>query len=222
MPLRAHPHIASPGLFTTRGPYHFPRVQGVCGGDADGRGQGSRLKASLLFLRFAQKKTTPAEVSVLGAHLPASRGGRGSAILPCPHPARGLRRLTALPWASDAGIARHMSSDSGNGLSHQHLEFLGGMGWVPGGAWRGWPSACPCQQYLQAVFPHPAVPYLPTEGPTGPVPRQLFLVVATCVSPWHPVSSLLVSGQLLEATCEGAPEPCCLRSHGQQVRGPQA
>ena len=77
-----------------------------------------------------------------------------------------------------------------------------------GRAPRGLERMAPCLS-LSAVPssrpspPPPAVPYLPTEGPTGPVPRQLFLVVATCVSPWHPVSSLLVSGHSWKPPARG-------------------
>ena len=68
-------------------PTTSPGAQGVCGGDADGRGQGSRLKCPFSSSGSAQKKTTPAEVSVLGGppSLPPE-GGRGS-TLPCPRPA---------------------------------------------------------------------------------------------------------------------------------------
>lgn len=81
-----------------------------------------------------------------------------------------------------------------------------------------------CLSAVPSSRPSPlpsAVPYLPTQGPTSPVLRQLFLVVAPWVSPCHPVSSLLVSSHSWKPPARGLCEPCCLRSHGQQVRGPQ-
>ena len=157
----------------------------------------------------------------LGSHPPCLPKVDGA--LPTRVLLRGLGHLTALLWASDAGIAnKHMSSDGGNRLSPSIVSFWEEWsGWgEPRGAWRGW---LPCMS-LPAVppsWPSPqpaAVPHLPTQGPAGPVPRQLFLVVATCVSPWHPVSSLLISGLSWRPPARGFCEPCYLRSRGHQLR----
>lgn len=91
--LRPPPHCVSRPIYHA-GSLPPPQGRRVrVWGSADGRGQGSRLKCPFCSSGSAQKKTTPAEVSILGG--PPSllpEGGWGS-TLPCPHPA--LR-----PWAS--------------------------------------------------------------------------------------------------------------------------